>query len=97
MNSKLNRLLSTLFALTTCSAWAAGSNPPTTPPERKYDCEGKCNSGCDTSFQWRIEVGLARFAKPAGFTSYAQLASESDGNLPNFAELYDRGFSQDPL
>jgi hypothetical protein len=87
-----------LASLATVQAAGTGINvPKVTPPKKVYDCEGKCISGCDGSFDWQIEVGLARFAKQPGFTNYAQLASESDGNLPTFAELYGRGFSQDPL
>lgn len=75
---------------------ATATNPATLPPPPpRRTCP--CDVGVDKSFEWSIEVGLARFTKINEFTSYAQVVSEPDGNLPNFAELYDRGFSQDPL
>ena len=88
-------LATSLLIAATLPAWA--TNPPGgTPPPLKKTC-GNSGTGSNQSFEWQSEVGLARFTMPDGFLSYAHLASEANGNLPNFAELYQRGFSKEPL
>jgi RHS repeat-associated protein len=96
MNSKLYSLLAVCLSFFTLPS-SAGSNLGTPPPSPTAGNCDKSGAGDDESFAWSIEVGLARYNKPDGFVNYAQLAYEPNGSLSDFAALYDRGFSQEPL
>ncbi|MBJ7424441.1 MAG: hypothetical protein JHD23_08110 [Akkermansiaceae bacterium] len=96
MNSRLYSLLAVCLSFFTLPS-SAGSNPGTPPPSPTAGNCDKSGAADDRSFAWSIEVGLARFNKPDGFVNYAQLAYEPNGSLSDFAALYDRGFSQEPL
>ena len=80
--------------------WAV--NPPGGTCTSQCDECGSCGSdGTGTgktqspglgSFDWLIQVGLARYPKPTGFTDMANAANEKDGNLPDFRQIFSRYF-----
>ena len=85
--------------------WAV--NPPGGTCTSQCDECGSCGSdGTGTgktqspglgSFDWLIQVGLARYPKPTGFTDMANAANEKDGNLPDFRQIFSRYFPSSPL
>lgn len=85
--------------------WAV--NPPggtsTCPCDECGECasnaEGTAatNSPGSSSFDWQIQVGLARYQKPSGLTDMANAANEKDGHLPDFRQIFARFFPSSPL
>jgi hypothetical protein len=57
---------------------------------------GSC-SQVNASFEWSINLGLARYPKPATYAGIGATAYERDGSLPTFGELIGRYFPSTPL
>ena len=85
----------------------AAVNPDGYPNSDETGCE-KCRDGSSgestgavvsssSSFDWGINLGLARYPKPASYTGVGTAAYERNGNLPTFRELVGRMFPASPL
>ncbi len=70
--------------------------PAPSVPKKK----GKCNETgvpSNSSFNWSLSLGHARYGKPDGLGDLSRIANERDGSLPMFKELLERTFTPDPL
>jgi len=102
MTASLRNLLAASILLLS-PAWA--TNPPGTTYTTGCDCppcsDGGSSSGATSggsgSFNWSINVGLARYPKPASFTDLGQAAYEKNGLLPTFSDMFTRYFPKSPL
>src|SRR5690242_10218879 len=101
----LRRILAPVAALSlTVSATYASTNPEGHPVTDKCPtCSAPDGTGTghssshSSSFEWTINVGLARYPKPASYTGIGTPAYERNGNLPTFKELVGRYFPGGPL
>lgn len=105
MNAKIRYILATLLLLSISYSWAVNpegssqSNGCKSCCSEQSDGSGNGTTTCPSieSLYWGIQVGLARYPKPASFSNFGQTAFELNGNLPTFNEIYGRYFSKNPL
>ena len=94
------RILAPAVALALAALPSGGAiNPdgyPTSDCPKCLATTGATESS-SSSFDWSINVGLARYPKPASYAGIGNLAYERNGNLPTFRELVDRMFPATPL
>ncbi|MEI7910008.1 MAG: RHS repeat-associated core domain-containing protein [Verrucomicrobiota bacterium] len=105
----LRRLLTPAVALVFSTLSSHGTTnpygyPSTDDPGGCIPCQkghsGESTGATDISspcFDWGINLGLARYPKPANYTGIGATAYERNGNLPTFRELVDRYFPSSPL
>ena len=87
------------LALTALQSGAA-INPDGFPTSDCVKCREGITGGWEVSsasFDWRINVGLARYPKPASYAGIGNIAYERNGNVPTFGELVGRIFPASPL
>lgn len=97
-----------LAALATLAAVVAPAGMATTNPYglQTTTCP-RCSASDGTStgaasqhsasFEWSINLGLARYPKPTSYTGIGAVAFERDGTLPSFGSLVGRYFPAGPL